>query len=94
MHQVDVNLKILKKKSLYSRISSFSYKFSVLKTCIDYLKIHSKYIILMQFFKTNSPGDPRIPTCGREWSPPVSPPFGASASAKPSAILGICAPGS
>ena len=80
MHHFDVNFSKFWRKnmnSLYVNLERriFSYKFSVQKTCIDYLKMHSECTILMQFLK-KIPGEaPRTPTCGRGWPPPPPSPF-------------------
>ena len=83
MHHFDVNFsKFWKKNSLcvhiVKRISFFSYKVSVLKTCIDYLKMHSECTILMQISQ-------KIPS-------PTLPVSALRASVKPSASLATCAP--
>ena len=69
----------------------FSYKFSVLKTCIDYLKMHSECTILMQIsqnFPGENPPDPHL----REGVTPSLPLSALRASVKPSASLVTCAP--
>ena len=81
MHHFDVNFSKFWRKNMNSlyvnlvRRIFFSYKFSVQKTCIDYLKMYSECTILMQFLK-KFPGEaPRTPTCGRGDPPPPPSPF-------------------
>ena len=71
------------------RIFSF---FSVLKTCIDYIKMHSECTILMQISQNFSGETSRTPTCGRGWPVPTLPLSALRASVKPSATLVTCAP--
>ena len=100
MHHFDVNFSKFWRQnmnSLYVNLVRriFSYKFSVQKTCIDYLKMHSECTILMQFLK-KFPGEaPRTPTCGRGDPLPHPPPFGASRLSEAFGFIGhLCPPGS
>ena len=74
----------------YSETHFFSYKFSVLKACIDNFDMFSECTILMQFSQTFSEGvetPPRTPPAGESYPLPNPCPFRASRHRKPFSFI-------